>query len=78
MLFMVLSGVCYIGQTRRIITSRMEEHNPKAKISYKMNVTKHFLAYHLEHSLAFEHNYFSISFKFERVIDERHYFNSIA
>ena len=78
MFFMVLSGVCYIGQTRSNITSRMEEHNPKAKISYKTDVTKHFLAYHSEHSLAFEHNYFSISFKVEKDIDERHYFNSIA
>ena len=34
---------CYIGQTRRNIKPRIEEHNPEAKFSYKTDVTKHLL-----------------------------------
>jgi len=34
-------GSVYIGQTRRNLKSRMEEHNPNAKFSYKTDVTKY-------------------------------------
>ena len=44
----------YIGQTRRNIKSRMEEHNPEAKFSYKTDVTKHSLD-NPEHTIDFEH-----------------------
>ena len=47
-------GSCYIGQTRRNIKSRMEEHNPEAKFSYKTDVTKHLLD-NPEHTIDFEH-----------------------
>ena len=47
-------GCCYIGQTRRNIKSRMEEHNPEAKFSYKTDVTKHLLD-NPEHTIDFEH-----------------------
>ena len=47
-------GSCYICQTRRNIKSRMEEHNLKAKISYKTDVTKHLLG-NPEHTIDFEY-----------------------
>ena len=33
----------------------MEEHNPKAKFSYKTDITKHLLD-NLEHTIDFEHS----------------------
>ena len=47
-------GSSYIGQTRRNIKSRMEEHNPDAKFSYKTDDTKHLLD-NPEHTIDFEH-----------------------
>jgi len=36
-------GSVYIGQTRRNLKSRMEEHNLNTKFSYKTDVTKHLI-----------------------------------
>ena len=47
-------GSCCIGQTRRKIKSRLEEHNPETKFSYKTDVAKR-LQDNPEHTIDFEH-----------------------